>query len=120
MIQICTKPVLCRHFYMWSLIYHFIAHSLYYKLVKTRRQYYVSIQSYGILKTVKTSNLKSHNIEKMAVKEKELYFNIIKILEKSSKNLGHCFIEGLWFIEKYIQLRGYRPSTPEYCYKKYL
>ena len=67
-----------------------------------------------------TSNLKSHNNEKMAVKEKELYFNIIKILEKSSKNLGHCFIEGLWFIEKYIQLRGYRPSTPEYCYKKYL
>ena len=29
------------------------------------------------LKTAKTSNLKSHNDEKMAVKEKEPYFNII-------------------------------------------
>ena len=34
-------------------------------------------QSYGILKTAKTSNLKEHNNEKMAVKEKEQYFNII-------------------------------------------
>ena len=52
-------------------------HSLCYKLVKTRNQYYFSIQSYGILKTPKTSNLKAHNDEKMAVKEKEPYFNII-------------------------------------------
>ena len=47
------------------------------QLVKTRSQYYFSIQSYGILKTAKTSNLKAHNDEKMAVKEKEPYFNII-------------------------------------------
>ena len=63
MIQIC--------FYMWSLNYHIVQYSLYYKLVKTRSQYYFSIHSYGILNTVKTSNLKEHNNEKMAVKEKE-------------------------------------------------
>ena len=45
--------------------------------LKTRSQYYFSIQSYGILKTVKTSNLKAHNNEKMAVKEKGPFFNII-------------------------------------------
>ena len=38
---------------------------------------YIYIQSYGILKTVKTSNLKAHNNEKMAIKEKEPYFKII-------------------------------------------
>ena len=32
---------------------------------------------YGILKIGKTSNLKAHNNEKMAVKEKEPYFTII-------------------------------------------
>ena len=48
-----------------------------YNLVKTRGQYYFSIQSYGILKTAKTSNLKAHNNEKIAIKEKEPYFNII-------------------------------------------
>ena len=48
-----------------------------YKLVKTRSQYYSSIQSYGILKSAKTSNLKAHNNEKMDVKEKEPYFNFI-------------------------------------------
>ena len=41
-----------------SLIHHFVEHSLCYKLEKTRSQYYFSIQSYGILKTVKTSNIK--------------------------------------------------------------
>ena len=46
-------------------------------MVKTRSQYYFSIQSYEILKTVKTSNLEAHNNEKMAVKAKEPYFNII-------------------------------------------
>ena len=45
--------------------------------IQTERQYYFSIQSYGILKTEKTSNLKAHKNEKMAVKEKEPYFNII-------------------------------------------
>ena len=64
-------------FYVWSLNYHIVQHSLCYKLLKTRSQYYVSIHSYGILKTAKTSNLKEHNNEKMAVKEKEPYFNII-------------------------------------------
>ena len=44
---------------------------------ETRSQYYFSIQSYGNLKPVKTSNLKAHNNEKMAVKEKEPYVNII-------------------------------------------
>ena len=58
------KPVLCHNFYMWGLIYYFVEHSLRYKLVKTRSHYYFSIQSYGILKTVKTSNLKAHNDEK--------------------------------------------------------
>ena len=48
-----------------------------YKLVKTRIQYCFSIQSYEILKTAKTSNLKAQNDEKMAVNEKEPYFNII-------------------------------------------
>ena len=56
---------------------HFVEHSLCYNLVKTRSQYYFSIQSYGILKTGKTPNLKAHNNEEMAVKEKEPYFNII-------------------------------------------
>ena len=67
----------CRDFHMWSLIYHFVEHSMCYTLVKTRSQYYFSIQSYGILKTAKTSNLKAHNDEKMTVKEKEPCFNII-------------------------------------------
>ena len=71
------KPVLRRNFYMWSLIYHSVEHSFCYKLVKTRSQYYFSIQSYGILITVKTSNLKAHNNEKMSVQEKVPYFNII-------------------------------------------
>ena len=66
-------------FYMWSLIHHFVEYSLCYKLVKSRSQYYFSIQSYGILIIVKTSNHKAHNTEKMAVsvKENEQYFNII-------------------------------------------
>ena len=68
------KPVLCHNFFALN---HFEEHSLCYKLVKTRSQYYFSIQSYEILKTVKTSNLNAHNIEKMAVKEKESYLNII-------------------------------------------
>ena len=67
----------CRDFYMWSLIYHIVEYSLCYKLVKTRSQNCFSIQSYGIFKTAKTSNLKVHNDEKMAVKEKEPHFNII-------------------------------------------
>ena len=71
------KPVLCSNFYMWSLIYYFVEYCLCYKSVKTRSQYHFSIQSYGILKTVKTSNLKAHNNEKVFIKEKELYFNII-------------------------------------------
>ena len=71
------KPVLCRDFYMWSLIYHFVEYSLCYKLVKTRSQYYFSIQSYVILKTTKTSNLKAHNNEKMDVEENKPYFKII-------------------------------------------
>ena len=41
------------------------------------QKYYFSIQSYGILKTAKISNLKANNNEKIAVKEKEPYFNII-------------------------------------------
>ena len=56
-----------------SLIYLFVEYSLCYNLVKTRNQYYFSIQSYGILKTAKTSNLKAHNNEKMEIKEKEIY-----------------------------------------------
>ena len=56
---------------------NFVGHSLCYNLVKTRVQYYFSIQSYRILKTAKTSNPKAHNNEKMAVKEKEPYFNIM-------------------------------------------
>ena len=71
------KPVLCHDFDMWSLTYQLVEYSLCYKLVKTLNQYYFSIQSYGILKTAKTSNLKAHNNEKMAVKEKEPYFNIV-------------------------------------------
>ena len=46
-------------------------------MVKTRSQYYFSIQSYEILKTAKTSDLEAHNHEKMAVKEKVPHFNII-------------------------------------------
>ena len=38
----------CPNFYMWTLINHFVEHSLCYKLVKTRSHYYFSIQSYGI------------------------------------------------------------------------
>ena len=71
MLPIFTKPVFCRDFYMWNLVNHFVEYSLCYKLVKTRSHYYFSIQRYGILKTVKTSNDKAHNDEKMAVKEKE-------------------------------------------------
>ena len=56
---------------MWSLICHVVEYSLCHKMVKTRSQYYFSVQSYEILKTAKTSNLKAHNDEKMAVKEKE-------------------------------------------------
>ena len=56
-------------------------------------EYYFSLQSYEILKTAKMSNLKSHNNEKMAVKEKRTIFqhhlNELskwpKILEKSSR-----------------------------------
>ena len=44
---------------------------------ETSGQYYFSIRSNGILKTVERSNLKAHINEKMAVKEKEPYFNII-------------------------------------------
>ena len=67
-----TCLMLCvEHPCMWSLINHFVEYSPCYKLVKTKSQYYFSIQSYGILKTAKTSNLKAHNDEKMAVKEKE-------------------------------------------------
>ena len=62
---------------LWCLIYHFVEYSLCYKLVKTTSQYYFSMESYGILKTAKTSNLKANNDEKMAVKETEPYFNII-------------------------------------------
>ena len=54
-----------------------VEHSLCYKLVRTRSLYYFSVQRYGILKTMRTSNLKAHNNGKMAVKEKETYFNII-------------------------------------------
>ena len=54
----------------------FAEYSLCHKLVKTRSPYYFCIQSYGILKTAKTANLKAHNNEKMAVKDKEPYFNI--------------------------------------------
>ena len=36
-----------------------------------------SIQRFVILKRVKTSNVKAHNYEKMAVKQKEQYFSII-------------------------------------------
>ena len=42
-----------------------------------------SIRNYGILKTVKTSNLKANNDEKMAIKEKDLYF--IFLAEKCKK-----------------------------------
>ena len=38
---------------------------------ENQKSYYFYIQSYGILKTVKISNLKVHNNVKMAVKEKE-------------------------------------------------
>ena len=38
--------------------------------MKTRSQYYFSVQSFGIFKTAKTSYLKTHNNEKMAVKAK--------------------------------------------------
>ena len=58
----------------------------------TRSQYYFSIQSYGFLKTAKTSNLKAHNNEKMAVKEKKHIstsfkrtFKIAKILAEPSR-----------------------------------
>ena len=61
---------------MWSLMRHFVEYSLCYNLVKTRSKYF-SIQSYGILKTAKTSNLETQNDEKIAVKEIEPYFNII-------------------------------------------
>ena len=80
MKQIVTnlhETSLMSDFYMWSLIYHFVEYSLCYTLVKSRSQYYFSVQSYGILKTVKSSNLKAQNNEKMAIKEKEPYFNII-------------------------------------------
>ena len=60
-----------------SLIHHCVEYSMCCTLVKTRSLYYFSIKSYGVLKTVKTSNLKAHNNEKMAVKEKEPYLTII-------------------------------------------
>ena len=66
----CAKPVLGRNLYMLSLIQHFVEYSLCYKLVKSRGPYHFSIESYGILKTEEPSNLKAHNNEKMAVKEK--------------------------------------------------
>ena len=52
---------LMSRFLDMELIYHLVEHRLCYKLVKTRSQYFLSFQSYGILKTVKTSNLKAHN-----------------------------------------------------------
>ena len=57
-----------------------------YKLVKPRSQYYISIQSYGILKTVKTSNLKAHNNEKMALKKKNHISTSFKRNFKIAKN----------------------------------
>ena len=88
MLPICTKQVLSGDFYMWNSKIHFVELSLCYNLVKTRSQNYFSVHSYGILNTAKTSNLKVQNNEKMAVKEKEPYFNIIKTnFQNSQKNL---------------------------------
>ena len=56
-----------------GVIYHFVQYSLCYKMVK----YYFLSEVIKILKHQKISNLKAHNNEKMAVKEKEPYFNII-------------------------------------------
>ena len=73
---------------MWSSKIHFVGHSLWYNLVKTRSQYYFSIQSYGILKTAKTSNLKANKNVKMDIKKKnpistsfKQTFKMAKILE---------------------------------------
>ena len=49
------------------------------QLVKTRSQYYFSIQMYGTLKTVETSNFTTHNSEERAAIGKEPYFNIIQM-----------------------------------------
>ena len=91
MQPICTKPVLCLNFYMWSLIYQLVEYSLCYELVKTRSQYYFSIESssiesYGILKTVKTSNPKAHNIEKMALKKRNHISTSFKRTFKKATN----------------------------------
>ena len=67
MWPICMKPVSCCNFYMLRLINHFVEHSLCYKLVKTTSQYYFSGQSERNVKWPK----------KMAIKEKEPYFNFI-------------------------------------------
>ena len=55
-------------------------------MVKTRSQYYFSIQNYGIFKIVKTSNLKAHNNEKMAVKEKNHISTSFKRTFKKATN----------------------------------
>ena len=86
MSPICTKPVSSHDFYTLRLTYHFVEYSLCYTLVKTRSQYYFSIQSNGNLNTAKTSNLKDHNSEKMAVKEKNHISTSFKRTFKMAKN----------------------------------
>ena len=44
---------------------------------KSKLIFLSKVNCYGILKTVKIANLKAHYNEKMAVKEKEPYFNSI-------------------------------------------
>ena len=54
------------------------------QLVKTRSQYYFSIQRYGILKTVETSNFTTHNSEERAAIGKEPYLTSFKCLKDRS------------------------------------
>ena len=71
---------------MWSLLYYFVQHSLCYKLVKTGSKYYFSSQSYGInFETVKTSNLKADNNEKMAIIMRNWHFKKKNHISTSSK-----------------------------------
>ena len=67
----------CGVLSVWGFVLWGFVRTPCYTLVKTRSQYYFSLQSYGILKTVKSSNLRVQNNEKMAIKEKDPYFNII-------------------------------------------
>ena len=78
MSPICTKPVLCRDFYMWSLIYmyYFVEYSLC-VLQTGENQKSILYFCLKLWNFKNSENLKAINIEKMALTEKEPYFKMI-------------------------------------------